>query len=225
MSDNEFLSEGNALNEVHKRFITSLFILLFTSIVLLAGGWLMVFAIMAAAVIMDKEWERITPGDSLIWKIAGIAYITLPCISALVLRDLSLAAILYPIILVIATDIGAYIAGRTIGGTKLIPSISPNKTWAGLIGGIVAAIVTSLFAQNYVPLPDNTETAIIIGIIAAIFAQTGDFFESWLKRQKGVKDSGTLLPGHGGLLDRLDGYIVVLPAYLAYLIIAAELNA
>lgn len=222
MSNNEIMTEGYVLSEIHKRIMTSLVIIVVVSTVLVAGGWLLVIAIMALAAAMNKEWSNITPKSSIGWKIAGIAYITLPCIAALALRDLSFAAILFPIALIIATDIGAYIAGRTIGGPKLIPAISPNKTWAGLGGGITAAIIVSLLLQHYVPYPNSILSATLAAIIVAIFAQAGDFFESWLKRKQGVKDSGTLLPGHGGLLDRLDGYIFVLPIYLLYLVLAAE---
>jgi phosphatidate cytidylyltransferase len=105
-----------------------------------------------------------------------------------------------------SVDIGAYFAGRSIGGPKLAPSISPNKTWAGLIGGMVAAGVFGGAWAWLLQLP-----AILI-LLAAPFgaaAQAGDLFESWLKRRAGVKDSGTWLPGHGGALDRLDGLVVV----------------
>ncbi len=223
MSNEKVMTEGDALSETHKRFVTSLAIILLASTVLLSGGWLLIIAIMATAALMDREWANLTPKNSPIWELFGIVYITLPCIAALALRDLSLAAVLYPIALTIATDIGAYATGRTIGGPKIAPAISPNKTWAGLIGGIVAAIFVSLFMKQFVPLPETMMVAVIIGLIAALLAQLGDFFESWLKRKQGLKDSGTLLPGHGGLLDRLDGYILVMPAYLIYLICAAEM--
>ena len=225
MSKDEIMTEGYALSEIHKRLVTSIIIILLASVTLFAGSWLLLIAIMAIAALMDKEWSNITPRNSIGWKLAGIFYITLPCIAALALRDLSFAAILYPIMLIVATDIGAYVSGRAIGGPKIIAAISPNKTWAGLGGGMVGAVVVSVLMHSHVPFPESTIAAIFIGVFTAILAQAGDFFESWLKRKQGVKDSGTLLPGHGGLLDRLDGYIIVLPAYLLYLIIAAEVAA
>lgn len=221
----EILTEGYALSEMHKRIATSIVVLFIASISLFAGGWLFLALVMAVAFIMDKEWTGLTPDDSLMWKIVGIGYITLPCIAALSLRDLSLAAIIYPIAIIIATDTGAYFVGKSIGGPKLIPSISPNKTWAGLIGGMAAASIVAISLQDFVPFPSSVMGAIMLAISIAILSQAGDFFESWLKRRKGVKDSGTLLPGHGGILDRMDGYILSLPAYLLYLIVAAELAA
>jgi phosphatidate cytidylyltransferase len=105
-----------------------------------------------------------------------------------------------------SVDIGAYFAGRTIGGPKLAPAISPNKTWAGLIGGMIAAAV---FGGLWVYLLQLPPLLYLLAPPFAVAAQLGDLFESWLKRRAGVKDSGTWLPGHGGALDRLDGLVVV----------------
>jgi phosphatidate cytidylyltransferase len=108
--------------------------------------------------------------------------------------------------LVWATDIFAYFAGRGIGGAKLAPSISPNKTWAGLAGGMLGAGITGLAVSYYFQLSILWAAA---SVFLAIASQGGDLFESWLKRRTGVKDSGALLPGHGGVLDRLDGVVPV----------------
>ena len=105
-----------------------------------------------------------------------------------------------------ATDIGAYFAGRAIGGPKLAPSVSPNKTIAGLIGGVICAAVLAGAWVYYVQLPAKL---LWLAVLFAVAAQLGDLFESGLKRRAGVKDSGTWLPGHGGLLDRLDGLVPV----------------
>ena len=120
---------------------------------------------------------------------------------------------------VIATDTGAYFSGRTIGGPKIAPRISPSKTWAGLGGGMVAAGLVSLgfFVSNgggaftMIGL-----AAFAIGAVLAVVAQAGDFLESWLKRRAAIKDSSNLIPGHGGVLDRIDGLLPVA-------IVAAEL--
>jgi phosphatidate cytidylyltransferase len=119
---------------------------------------------------------------------------------------------------VAATDIGAYFAGRAIGGPKIAPKISPSKTWAGLGGGVVAAsVVLALFYVPSIDASDPNATvggallkAVLLGLLLAVVAQTGDFFESWLKRKAGVKDSSNLIPGHGGVFDRTDGLIAVL---------------
>jgi phosphatidate cytidylyltransferase len=121
------------------------------------------------------------------------------------------------------TDTGAYFAGRAIGGPKIAPSISPSKTWAGLVGGVAASVAWMfvwLFAID-APLGwprfdvglhlslANTLGAIVLAALLAVVAQAGDFLESWLKRRAGVKDSSRLIPGHGGVFDRIDGLVPV----------------
>ena len=149
----------------------------------------------------------------------GTIYCGLPVLALLLIRrqhapgpDLStyigLIYTLWALALVWATDIGAYFAGRAIGGPKLAPRLSPNKTWAGLVGGVVLAslLAVGLHYQYGLPLRLTLATPAL-----AVLAQGGDLYESWLKRRAGVKDSGTLIPGHGGVLDRLDGVVPVAP--------------
>ncbi len=140
----------------------------------------------------------------------GIFYVGLPIMALLVIRRQQEGVVfaLWALALVWACDIGAYAAGRLIGGPKIAPGISPNKTWAGLIGGMVAASLFAAFMHLEYGLPLRLTLATPL---LAVLAQMGDFYESWLKRQAGVKDSGTLLPGHGGVLDRLDGLVPVAP--------------
>ena len=122
------------------------------------------------------------------------------------------------------TDTGAYFAGRAIGGPKIAPSVSPSKTWAGLAGGMIASVLWVflwVWAIDDAPLswprfelglhmsPKNVSGAIALGAGMAVLAQAGDFLESWLKRRAGVKDSSGLIPGHGGVFDRIDGLIPV----------------
>lgn len=142
----------------------------------------------------------------------GIVYVAVPILSLLLIRqqeNIGLLYALWALALVWACDIGAYFAGRLIGGPKLAPAISPNKTWAGLIGGMIAA---TLFAVAMDYAFGLSTTAVVATPFLAILAQGGDLFESWLKRRAGAKDSGTLFPGHGGVLDRLDGVVPVAPA-------------
>lgn len=149
---------------------------------------------------------------------AGLLYAGLPALGLLFLRDQpdGIGLALWTLALVWATDIGAFFAGRAIGGPKLAASISPNKTWAGLIGGVVAAGLVGALLVFAFQLP--TKLAFLGGVMA-VLAQLGDLYESWLKRRAGVKDSGHLLPGHGGVLDRLDGLVPV--AVLVALLIAS----
>ena len=123
------------------------------------------------------------------------------------------------VLMVVVIDVGAYFSGRKFGGAKIAPSISPSKTWAGLWGGMAAAalfaVLVVVFEKGRYPaMPDSSAwqmgaMGIVFAIAVTLIAQSGDFFESWLKRRAGVKDSGKLIPGHGGLLDRLDGHLLV----------------
>ncbi|HVJ02856.1 MAG TPA: phosphatidate cytidylyltransferase [Sphingomonas sp.] len=138
----------------------------------------------------------------------GALYIGLPVLALVLLREqFGLLTTVWAMALVWACDTGAYFAGRAIGGPKLAPAISPNKTWAGFLGGVIAA---GVFAALLVPFGLALPLALATPLLAAI-AQGGDLFESHLKRVAGVKDSGNLLPGHGGVLDRLDGLVAVAP--------------
>ncbi|MFW2829951.1 phosphatidate cytidylyltransferase [Sphingomonas sp. ID0503] len=158
----------------------------------------------------------------------GILYAGFPAIALLYLRGWHADATPFPLLLTLwtmgtvwMTDIGAYFAGRAIGGPKLSPRISPNKTWAGLGGGMVASGLFGLFFGTLAGAPlAMAAWLLLIGAGLAVLAQMGDLFESWLKRQAGVKDSGRFLPGHGGALDRLDGLVPV--ACVVALLVAAR---
>jgi phosphatidate cytidylyltransferase len=139
----------------------------------------------------------------------GVLYAGLPAISLIWLRSSSqwgFAAVLFVLLLVWATDTGAYAAGRAFGGPRLAPRWSPNKTWAGLIGGVACAMLVAA-VLGYV-VETGTIGRMVIGAgVLAIVAQAGDITESALKRQHGVKDASTLIPGHGGFMDRVDGLV------------------
>lgn len=193
------------------------------------GGWLFTLLILVATMLMVNEWNNLTGGrEKLFWRIAGLLYVAVPCASIIWLRGVGFGSdthagarlVLYVLLVVCATDIGAFFAGKRIGGPKLAPAISPGKTWAGLAGGVVAsAIVGGCSALLFTPYPPSFIAGMDMGIVLSIVAQAGDLFESWLKRRAGAKDSGNLIPGHGGLLDRVDGLIFTTPlfAVLVYL--------
>ncbi len=142
------------------------------------------------------------------WALAGVPYVALPILMLGLLRqgEAGLTAVLLVMLPVWIADIGAYFAGRIIGGPKLAPKISPNKTWAGLAGAVVSAMVTALVVWLVAHLP-HPVMALVLGALIGLFEQLGDLFESAAKRHFGLKDSGHLIPGHGGLLDRVDGLI------------------
>ncbi len=139
------------------------------------------------------------------WAALGGAAIALPCLAVLWLAgEVGRLGLLWLFLTVWATDTGAFLAGRLLGGPRLAPSLSPNKTWAGLAGGLAAA---ALVGWAYVRLSGGAPALVPASIALSVAAQLGDLAESAAKRRFGVKDSGHLIPGHGGLLDRLDGML------------------
>ncbi len=185
------------------------------------GGWLFTLVVVLAGLLMKKEWDALTTGESRAWQLAGYGYVALPCASLIWLRNAEFASdlnggahvVLYLLFVVWATDISAYFAGKRIGGPKLAPALSPNKTWAGLLGGMTAAAAIGAICASFTPYPLSLVGCALLAMLLAVVAQAGDLFESWLKRRAGVKDSGTLIPGHGGLLDRIDGLVTATPLF------------
>jgi phosphatidate cytidylyltransferase len=149
---------------------------------------------------------------------AGQLYVGLPVFALVLLRSHpdGFAITLWTMAIVWVCDSGAYFAGRAIGGPKLAPAISPNKTWAGLGGGVVAATVFTIVFVTLRPGEGVAPGMVLLAPVLAVLAQAGDLFESHLKRVAGVKDSGSLLPGHGGILDRLDGLVFAAPVAAAF---------
>lgn len=151
------------------------------------------------------------------WIILGTLYIGFPCLAFLWLRNVPEEGrnlVFWLLAVVWATDIGAYFAGRGIGGPKLAPAISPNKTWAGLIGGALSAGLVGAVTAGLIS--SDATLLVVGGMILAVVAQGGDLLESWCKRHFGVKDSSHIIPGHGGILDRVDGLLAVLPVVFIY---------
>jgi phosphatidate cytidylyltransferase len=144
-----------------------------------------------------------------VWRPVGVAYVSTLGIGLLLIRlspDEGLRAVLLILLAVVATDTAAYFVGRAIGGAKLWPAVSPNKTRAGAIGGLAGAVLVGTAAALVMGLSSSPQLiAVIAGLSVA--SQAGDLFESWVKRRFGVKDSGRLIPGHGGLMDRVDGLV------------------
>lgn len=161
---------------------------------------------------------------------AGVLYAGLPAIALIWLRSsprMGLEAVLFLFLAVWASDTTAYVAGRTIGGPKLIPGISPNKTWSGLLGALVGGGLVGAAFSLIVP-GLSAMTLIPTGIGLALIAQVGDLMESALKRSHGVKDASGLIPGHGGFMDRVDGLIIaaiVAALFAAYVNIQSPARA
>jgi phosphatidate cytidylyltransferase len=195
--------------------LSELFIRTATGLVLIAAALLTaavggnVFAVFVAAVAtaIFYEWTRIARGWGAAWYAGGFVYALVPALSLLWIRERAgLDLLVWTFIVTWSTDIGAYFAGRRLGRRKLAPSISPGKTVEGLYGGIAAA---TLLGGAWALARGLGIALLPLAPVLAIAAQAGDLFESGMKRRAGVKDSGTWLPGHGGVLDRLDGLIPV----------------
>ncbi len=161
----------------------------------------------------------VSPAQRL-WSAAGFAYAAAAEVASVLVRiDRAdgFVALMLVLLVVWVTDIGGYVAGRGIGGPKLWPKVSPGKTWAGAIGGFVASLMV---AAGFVAFGlCKTAPVLVLGAVLSIASQLGDLFESAVKRRFGVKDSSHIIPGHGGLLDRLDGFIaaIVMAAILGFL--------
>lgn len=148
-------------------------------------------------------------GERRIWVASAIPYAGALGVAPIVLRadsDAGFIAIVFLFAIVWTTDIVAYFTGRGVGGPKLMPQVSPKKTWSGAVGGTVAAIVVALGVAKAAGFGGLFAVA-LLALVLSVCAQAGDLFESFLKRRFGAKDSGHVIPGHGGLMDRLDGFV------------------
>ena len=197
------------MNELLVRIISGLVMIGVALAAAFEGGDFFALLVAAVATAMFWEWWTLTRSWGPRWTAGGFVYALLPAISLLWIRERDprgVDLLLWVFIVTWATDIGAYFVGRAIGRTKLAPLISPGKTVEGLIGGVIAA---ALLGGAWVIYLDLSRVLLILAPLFALAAQGGDLFESWIKRRVGVKDSGHWLPGHGGLLDRLDGLVPV----------------
>ncbi|WP_068316344.1 phosphatidate cytidylyltransferase [Polycladidibacter hongkongensis] len=161
------------------------------------------------------------------WFGEGFVYAALALVSIYTLRmsDHGLGLVFYLMVVVWVTDVGAYIVGRSLGGPKLWPAISPGKTWSGALGGLLLGSLGGLVAA-WLVLPDAGIGAFLLGALLSALSQGGDLFESALKRRFGVKDSSHLIPGHGGMLDRIDGLVAAsVAAYVLAVLLGGALGA
>lgn len=197
------------MNELAIRTFSGVLLVAIALAAVVQGGYTFAVLAAAAATAVFYEWTRIVRGWGAAWYLSGFAYALASALSLLWVRDRAdsgIALVLWVFLLVWSVDIGAYFAGRAIGGPKLAPAISPNKTWAGFYGGVVAA---TLLAGAWALFAGLAPILLLLAPLFAVASQGGDLFESWMKRRAGIKDSGRWLPGHGGVFDRLDGLLPV----------------
>ena len=237
MADGKGPVVGARASDLPVRLASAIVMLVIAGGALWLGGWVWSGFVALLALGVLWEWNRLVSAFSrsgvaeTMWFFAGVVYIGGAALAMMAVRNgrqmlpldpqLSgygpvevLVAFILP---VVAVDVGAYFAGRAIGGPKIAPAISPSKTWAGLGGGALAAALVGVAVEitDFGPaaMPGYSALslgmAVLGGVFIAVLAQSGDFFESWMKRRAGVKDSGNLIPGHGGLFDRLDGFLAV----------------
>ena len=208
------------------------------------GGYAFMALVIAVGLGVFFEYSRLVLGfakgipSRLVWLAGGVVYVGLACFTLLIFSApfFGMTPAIMLIAGVIGTDVGAYFVGRNLGGPKIAPRISPSKTWSGLFGGMLGAglamvaIQAAIYAtrgghagDGDVYLAYGWSRLMLTGAALAVIAQAGDFFESWMKRRAGVKDSGGLIPGHGGLFDRTDGLIAV--AFAAGLVMLFQYSA
>ena len=193
-------------------------------LILLGLGWVeaehMTAARLAAIVVPGVLAVAVLAPERRIWAVAGILYALAASIASTAVRldpVWGFAALMLVLLVVWATDIGGYFAGRLIGGPKLWERVSPKKTWAGAIGGFAASLAVAI---GFVALDfGKTLPMLALAAVLSVASQFGDLFESAIKRRFGVKDSSHIIPGHGGLMDRLDGFVaaIVLAALFSFL--------
>ncbi|PWK12677.1 phosphatidate cytidylyltransferase [Tumebacillus permanentifrigoris] len=176
----------------------------------LSALWLLLvlFVFLSISVISKNRYTF----QDMTYLFAGTLYVGLPFHCAILLRvdgKLGLAYFLFMILTIWTTDTAAYFVGRTLKGPKLWPAISPNKTVSGSLGGVVAAVIVGMIFANVMGL--SMGSWMLLAALLSVFGQFGDFVESGLKRALDVKDSGTILPGHGGVLDRFDSFLFAAP--------------
>ena len=197
------------MNELFVRTATGLILIAAALAAAAVGGTAFAIFVAAIATAMFYEWTRIARGWGVAWYASGFVYALVPALALLWIRERDahgLYLLLWAFIVTWSTDIGAYFAGRRFGRRKLAPAISPGKTVEGLYGGVAAA---TLLGGAWVIATGLGFALLPLAPVLAVAAQGGDLFESSMKRRAGVKDSGAGLPGHGGVLDRLDGLVPV----------------
>ena len=209
-----------AHNNLTLRVLSSVVLAPLALVITYVGG--LVFALFwtVAASLVLWEWVRLVRSarvagtSSAGWLAAGVVYAGVLLAAPLILRRdpaLGFRSILFIFAIVWATDIAAYFAGRAIGGPKLWPAVSPKKTWSGAVGGTLGGVVAGLLVARLSGLA-VTPMLVIVALGLSVVAQAGDLLESAIKRHFGAKDASQLIPGHGGLMDRLDGFLTAATA-------------
>jgi phosphatidate cytidylyltransferase len=209
------------------RVISSVILIPIVTFIIYIGGDIFNAFVGLCVGVALYEWIHITrhmrlPNKRLktLMIVSGICYLSISLYEMMTLRQQSdgLYFTLIFLACIWASDSGAYLFGKTIGGKKMCPNISPNKTWAGYVGALLSPVI--ILMAGMILFFDRPfffdATTILFGILIGIAAQSGDLLISYMKRRATLKDTGALIPGHGGILDRIDALLLALPVYIAY---------
>ncbi len=211
------LSRFDSSSNLKQRLLSTLVLLPLAVYAIAFSKGLFLLLTIAVTILMTFEWLELIKSteekDQQKWRLIGFFYILIPVWSVLKLREIDGNVVLWMFAIIWTTDIFAYFAGKNLGGPKLSPKISPNKTWSGLIGGVAASIAIG-FLSSFMFVSGNIVFFMVVSGILALIEQASDLLESKFKRIFGVKDIGNIIPGHGGVLDRLDGLMLVAPVTL-----------
>lgn len=206
----------NILEKINKRYLSAIILLPLTFLIIIIGGFLLNLAIIIASIILISEFITLTTENKKLNDKKSLLitafYIAIPASLLINMRylDNGIEAILYILTIVFITDSSAYFGGRYFKGIKLAPKISPNKTVSGALIALLSTLLFSIFAF-FISNGYSFLYFIFVSLLISVSSQIGDLLESFIKRKIGVKDSGNLIPGHGGLFDRVDG---ILPAII-----------
>lgn len=204
------------------RIITSLILIPIIIIGLYSSKFLFNGIILSIVVLSAFEWRDLTKSSykKKFWLLLGLGYIIVPFLLLMTIYDMQNGAniILWLLGVVWATDIAGLFVGKSLQGPKLAPKISPNKTWSGLIGGVISAMIIG-FISSFM-FEGGVKFFVFFSGLLAVVEQMGDLFESKIKRHFGIKDSGNILPGHGGILDRIDGLLFVIPVVAIFALLS-----
>lgn len=210
------LSQFDDSSNLRTRVISGIVMLLVGILAICFFKGLFFLLVIAITILMTFEWLELTKtaplADKQKWHLIGFVYILLPMFAVLKLREIDSHILLWMFAVICSTDIFAYFAGKNFGGPKLMPNVSPNKTWAGLAGGVAASMIIG-FLSSFM-FNGGIFFFIFLSAFLSLIEQGSDLLESKFKRTFGVKDSGNIIPGHGGILDRLDGMMLVAPTVL-----------
>ena len=195
--------------EITKRILSSIIILAIALFFIIKGSFFYIFFLSVFFFIASFEWYKMTKNKN--YFLLGLIFLILSFLSAFLLRNIFLYDFILVILICISTDIGGFIFGKLFKGPKLT-KISPNKTYSGMIGSFFLSIISVLLYTNYYDLVYWTYNVLLIAVILiSSISQIGDLTVSYFKRKSKIKNTGKILPGHGGLLDRIDGMLFAIP--------------